>query len=1108
MKCTKLKSVLWIFLFSSLIILFNTGYTKAQNTITGKVIDKNGSSLPGVNIFEKSNPSNGVISGNDGTYRIDISSGETVLSFSFIGFINQDVPVAGKKVINVSLVEQFEDLDEVVVTALGITRDQKSLGYSVGEVSGEDLTKVTQENVLDAMAGKVSGVQISSTGGPGSSVSIIIRGATSLNSDNQPLFVIDGVPVANTLNNVSDLGGVSVDYGNAISDLNPNDVESISILKGPSAAALYGSRAGNGVVMITTKSGAKKEKGIGVSFNTGVTFDKPYKFLPQQTRFTSGVFGLAMYDEAAGYWFGPETDTGVEAPQWEYNGKEKPLVSRPGKTEEFLNTGTTYNNNLSVFGNYDKGNFRLSLADMYSKGVVPNTDLHRKTVSLATSYNVTDDFRVSANINIIENGSDNRSVGGKSAANVLFALDQIPPHMSLEAFSGDYWEEGQEGRQQRVFAPGKGDNPYFLANELTNSFMRNRVYGNMQFDWQIIPKLSLMGRVSLDRYSEQRESKIPWSYSGAPWGAYGIQNLYNKEINSDFLATYKDEFGNFGLSVSGGGNYRNSNGSNLVNKADRLAIPELYTISNAEGGPTTYYNGIYNKVVYSVYGMANLSYKGMVYLDLTARNDWSSTLPENNRSYFYPSISTSLLISEMIEMPSSINLIKLRAGAAQVGNDTSPYGIVPSLGIANDWGDLKRVYVPGSLLSEDLKPEIATSYEIGGDFTFFDNRLTLSPTYYQIKNKNQILNITDMPASSGYSSKKINAGLVQSEGWEIGIFTTPVKKANFVWDLNFTISRNRTKILELVDDMPYFTLYEQGGVIARTKVGEEIGDLWGESFLKVEDESSEYYGYPILIHNEDGATLQDAPEEDRVKVGNFNHDFLMGIQTSFSYKNLHLSANINWRQGGQFFSDTYKRRLNNGKVEELFSGTPYPEEFKADLTDYIKAHPNDFFGYWVGGMTADLGGFPYDPNSTSMYDVLGRMFMPGSNAFIPGVYIDENGEYVENLGGPETIYAPAPLAIGGMWHQSDLYIFDASFIKLREIALTYDLPYSVTSIIKSQRVSVSLFAKNIMLWTENDKNIDPERAFSLSGTGFKQGLESFNIMPWIGSLGFRLSVEF
>lgn len=1108
MSYIKLKSLFSISLFSLLVLLLNTSYTQAQQTVTGKVIDGNdGAPLIGASIVIKGT-SIGTVTDINGEYKLVVNSANDFIIFSFIGYLPEEIDVGAKTIIDMSLVMDISELGEVVITALGISREEKSLGYSVGKVSSDELTKVAQENVLEALSGKVSGVQISSTGGPGSSSSIIIRGATSLNTDNQPLFIIDGVPVSNSLNNVSQLAGGQVDYGNAIADINPNDIESVSVLKGPSAAALYGSRAGNGVVMITTKTGAKKKEGIGVYVNSGVTFDKPYKFLPQQTQYTSGALGLAMYDEEEGYWYGPETDVGVEAKQWSNNGEKAPLVAYPNKTEEFLNTGVTFNNNVGIAGNYDKGSFRLSIADMSNEGVIPNTNLNRITLSLSTTYKITEDCNVSTNINIVDNSSDNLSAGGQSEANVLYSLDNIPPHISLGHLSGNYWEEGLEDIQQRTFAP-EADNPYFVANELTNSFNRNRYYGNVQLNWHFLPKINFMARVSLDKSSETRESKVPWSYSAARWGAYGIQKVDNQEMNSDFLVAYNDKLGDFQLNISAGGNYRNANGNNLINKASRLTIPALYTISNAEGGLTEYDNFSYQKVVYSLYGLSTASYKNMIYLDLTARNDWSSTLPENNRSYFYPSASLSFLLNEMIDLPTAFDLVKLRGGVAQVGNDTDPYRLNSSLEVLQDWGNLARVYESGDLLTENLKPEIATSYEIGGDFNFFKNRIGLSPTYYVVQNKNQILRIEDMPASSGYNSQQINAGLIESRGWEVSLNTTPILKNDFKWDLNFSVSRNRTKILELTDDMQYFTLYSEGGVVARTMVGEEIGDIWGLDYIRVEDKSSEYYGYPLLVVDEDYgvAILQTAPEEDRVKLGNFNHDFLIGIQSTLSYKNFSLFANIDWRQGGDFFSNTYRKRQNAGRLKDNLSGASYNDI--SSLPDEIKANPDAYFGNWVGGMSYEHGGFDYPTGTSNFIYNLGNIFAPGSAAFIPGVYLDKNGNYVENLGDPSTtLYTFTALAVGEMWDQSYQYIFDASFIKLREIALTYSIPQSLLSKVKIQRIAVSIFAKNIILWTANDQNIDPERAFGFSNNGFEQGLESFNMLPWIGSVGFKLNLDF
>lgn len=1072
-----------------------------QRTVSGVVTDRLNEPLAGVAVMVKG-ATFGTITDIDGKYSLTVPGGANILSFSFLGYEPKDVEIKNQTVINLFLNESVTALDEVTITALGISREKKALGYSVGEVKGDNLTRVTQENVLSALSGKVAGVQIQNTGGdPGSSTSIIIRGATSLGGDNQPLFVIDGVPVSNSMGNVSRVGAAYVDYGNAINDLNPNDIESVSVLKGPSAAALYGSRAGNGVVLITTKSGAKRN-GIGISVNSGVVFDNPYKFLETQKRFTSGE---VQFSESTSTWYGPELDVGNEFVQWNSNGVKAPLISYPDNFKNFFDKqGYTLDNNIGITGNYDKGSFRISYGNMKNEGIVPNTDLTRHTFNIVPVYKLLPNLIISANINISASKSDNRPAGGGSEGNstAVYAASIVPPHVNIKELK-DYWLV--KGAQQRNYSD-KLDNPYFLAYEMTNGFIRDRVFGNVKMDWEIIKDLSVMGRYSLDTYSESRESKIPWSYSYRRNGAYGIEERSHYEMNADFLSSYKKGFDDFLFNASLGGNIMYAQGRSLFNRTEALIIPDLYTLSNGDSRQTSHSNGISKKAIYSLYGMATVSYKNLAYLDVTARNDWSSTLPENNRSYFYPSVSLSVLVNELLGIPTSEHMMKLRAGWAEVGSDTQPYSLYQSYELTNDWGNYKRVNVPGNLLSFDLKPEIATSREIGFDVNAYRNRVGLSATYYVSDNKNQILNISDLAPSSGYTSKKINAGMVQSKGWEIELRTVPVETKDMRWMLDFNFTRNRTKVKELTDGMEYITLYETDGGHARTRVGEYIGDIWGYTYKRVDDPSSPYHGWPLLTGNKaQGFSLQQLSDDaSMIKIGNFNHDFLLGVFTSFSYKSLTLSAQFDCRVGGDFYSATERRFVNIGHMLSSFQGTPYKDA--NNLPAEIKANPEHYFGKWLGGHTQDLGGFLY-PQTSAWYAY--NSIIPYSGAFVPGVY-EENGQYVENLGDPATTgYGVTGFVVGdNMWQYADLFIHKASFLKLREVALSYDLPKEWIQPLFIQRVGVSVFCRNIMLWTANKLNLDPERAFNINNGALQQGLEKYNLLPQTFSFGAKLNLEF
>jgi len=441
-----------------------------------------------------------------------------------------------------------------------------------------------------------------------------------------------------------------------------------------------------------------------------------------------------------------------------------------------------------------------------------------------------------------------------------------------------------------------------------------------------------------------------------------------------------------------------------------------------------------------------------------------------------------------------------------VGNDTNPYSLYQSLQIAQDWGTIKRVYLPNTLLSPDLKPEIATSTEVGFDVSAFKNRVALSATYYVSENKNQILDISDLAPSSGYTSKKINAGMVQSAGWEIELKTIPVETREFTWTLDFALTRNRTKVKELTEGMDFITLYNTDGAFARTRVGEYIGDIWGYTYQKVEDQSSPYYGWPLLHGSkEQGFRLQQvSSESSMVKIGNFNHDFLLGITTGFSYKGFTLSAQIDWRQGGDFFSGTHRRSLNSGHLGDAFQGVAYKDG--NNLAAEIKANPDQYLGKWVGGFTQDLGGFAY-PKHSAYYAY--SSIIPYSASFVPGVYWDGT-QYVENLGDPAlTGFMPSPYAVGdNLWDYADNSILDASFIKLREISLSYNFPKEWIKSLYMQRLGLSFFCRNIMLWTANDFNLDPERAFNISNGTLQQGLEKFNLMPQSVSYGMKLNLEF
>lgn len=1059
--------------------------------VKGKVTDGN-VPLVGVTVVEKGT-SNGTTTNGAGQFQLTVTGSEAVIQFSYIGYATKEVSLSGRSVINVVLEADANKLSDVVITALGIKRDKRALGYSVGEVKGSDLTETNQGNVLNAMAGRVAGVKISQMDGTmGSSVNIIIRGATSLNSDNQPLFVIDGVPVMNQLNNSYQ----GADMGNAISDLNPEDIASISVLKGASAAALYGSRAGNGVVLITTKK--KGGKGLGVSINSSFVENMPYNYLPVQNKFATGKSGAHVFEEGENETWGPELDIGNEAVQWNSDGKKIPLVSYPDRFKDFFRNGQTYTNNIAVSGANDKGSFRLSVGDMRSLGIIANTNLKRTTINLNATYNLTDRVSVTGSFNWNNSRSDNRpNVDGDDRNDIVRSLYEKGPQVNILDLK-NYWVPGQEGTKQLTNA-SKQNNVWFLVNENTNAFKRDRLISKVQLDWEMTNDLKLTTRFSRDAYQEGLEAKRAFSTYGQTEGSYSITDINKEETNLELNLSYNKRLGkDWSLYALAGGNRMYQYGKSIDNYADQLVIPELYTISNGVPGTVTYNSSWYQKAIYSIYGMASLGYKDMAYLEITGRNDWSSTLPRENRSYFYPSASLSLLLSEMFTLLPWINYLKLRGGIADVGNDTGPYSLYQYYSVGPDWGTAKELYMGGSLKNPTLLPEEALSKEVGVDFKFFNNRIGLGATYYISGNKNQILSI-GLPVESGATSKMINAGLVESRGWEISLTTTLVTTRDFTWDMAFNFSHNQTKIKELAEGITDFQFVSNSGLFIRTYEGGMIGDMYEQPMLTVTDKTSPYYGYPILTG--DGTYQTDNDPNHLVKIGNANPDFTLGIQPSLRYKAFSLSANIDWNQGGDFFSETRMFFQNNGYRTDTYSGVPYDEN--QDIVAQIKNNPEAYFGKWVGGRTAAYGGFAWPTANGHLQDA---SFNVGVREVVGA---DGKKTYVENLGGKDTKWL-TPFTANRYANRPfpDRNLYDATYVKVREIALTYHIPGSWTSKYHIRQASVGIIASNFFEWTAAGIHIDPERAYKIDGGAWSHGVEYYNAMPWTGSLGIKLNINF
>ena len=1123
------KQLWFVFIVSVLYGNIALGNEAVQQdvTIRGTVTSNTDAmGLPGVSIVVKGSVL-GTVTNANGAYTITVPS-NAILIFSFVGYSTQEVPVEGRTIVDLVMLEEATVLDEVVVTALGITRQEKSLGYSVGKVGGDEMVRVTQENVLNALAGKVSGVQIANTGGTGSSVSIVIRGATSLSTDNQPLFVIDGVPVSNSLNNIGSFGAENrVDYGNAISDLNAEDIENISILKGPSAAALYGSRAGNGVVVVTTKSG-KKNKGLRIDVSSNTVFDKPYRFFDQQTKFANGYQSFTPEDYAPGQVMivdrnvnggsGIELNKGYYAIQWnsplDANGQPIPteLVSHPNNTRYFVQTGITSTNSVSVSDNNERISYRVGVTNMTNRGIIPGSDLFRNNISAATSLKMHEKLNLSSNINYSQNWWNNKPASN-AGANPMQHVYRVPQNTDIRELR-NYWKPGREGIETVIpIEAENNNNPYFLAHEIKNAFQRDHIFGNLMLEWQITSKLSAMGRFSMEKSFERRETKIPMGYTREPNnGAYGLSNSTGYERNVDFLIKYTDRLGGFSYTVSAGGNemYAKSSGMSAGSlPSSGLVVPGVFSLNNIASNNLFYGSSWAQRSVQSLYAFANLGWKDCMYLDFSARNDWSSTLPKQNRSYFYPAASMSILIDQIFNLGRDVSFLKLRGGWAQVGNDTSPYQLVATYSNYGQWGNASRYGEAGTLLAPDLKPELAASMEFGTDLGFFNQRLRFEGTYFIVDNKNQIISNVPDAYSSGYRASNINVGHVQSKGWEFTVGGVPVKNNSWMWDINVNVTRVRTTMKELAPGIEKIEFWGDGNARSWAFVGQEIGDIYDRAILTVSDEMSPYYGYPIIREYE----LQYIPQEDADnKIGNYNPHFVLGLTSTLSYKNFSLNWTIDWRCGGQFISESYRYTAEDSFSAYRFKNLIHPEGREGkELRDWLVANEDKYIRngfHLIGGPTKEYGGFREALGGRAVND----------GVFIPGVYEkrDARGNfigYAETLGEEGTQIFPYAMAFP--WDFAKPSMFPSDYVKLREISLSYQLPSKNLDKFGIKGLAVSVYSRNIVLWTKAKIGVDPERAFKpegstdgTRGTQFKQGIERWNLDPWVMPIGVKLNLTF
>nr|WP_293840894.1 SusC/RagA family TonB-linked outer membrane protein [uncultured Arsenicibacter sp.] len=1090
-------------------------------TITGKITSKDdGLAMPGVNVLIKESQ-RGTSTNAEGKFTIDVSGSNAVLVFSFVGYTKTEVPVGNRSVVDVVMTSDASQLQEVVVTALGISREKKSLAYSISEVKSEDLVKAANPNVLKALDGKVSGVNLTNlSSDPTSSVLVNIRGTTAMPTTSaggsdvsikgQPLYVIDGVPVGTQTFTSKD----GVDFGNILSQLNPNDIANITILKGGSAGALYGAEGGNGVVMITTKSGKGAKKGLGVSFSTAYTADKPFMFFPEQTLYGQGERAYEWQYDNTDTW-GPRLDGTFKSNYWDVKLKKwnnGPMVSaNEDRVKAYLQTGGTFTNNIGVTGNYDKGAFRLSMSNMDNKGVMPNTKTQQKSISLNTEYNITNKLKVSVSTSYIHTYSPNKanSVGSNSVLNDL--LFNIPTNLQPLADMRDYWMPGFAGiRQNGAIMKDNGidvaqNNPWWITYEKLHRFTRDNFFGKLQLNWQLNDNFSLLLRTGMENVKENYELRQSWGAKGDAFGQYVSGNNSSLEANSDAILTYNKTLGKFSINVSGGGNYRFNNLNSMEITGGDLNSPALFTLANIKAGTMTV-NGIpfQNTKSLSAYAYANFGYDNKLFLDLTGRNDWKGILPEEKISYFYPSASLSWVATETVKLPAMFDLVKTRLAFADVGNgltrrrsiDTYTYDASP-------WGAINTVSLNATIVDPNIKAQHSLTKEAGVDIWMFRNRLKFDFTYFIKDQKNQIDNIP-LVKGTGYSGLLTNIGDVRNKGFEWGLNFTPVKTGDFAWDVSASFTHYKATITRLSDKFApngyVFASYD-GKTKVKIAQGETIGNIYEENpILRVK--TGKYAGMPLLTSDE-GKIQKSSDERDRGKLGNFNPDYILGLNTGVRYKNFSLNVVGSLRMGGKYVSVNQQYAESNGRaVTTLGSGDNNP--------------------WWVGGRDAANGGLVWPAANSSEYAAINANnndkrsdFQDAS--YVKGVFLNPNykgdpsqatdADYIVNGANPKNTFYDFPYNGYGdiIWNFTATRTYDATNFKLREISLAYSVPRALTTRYNLNNVTFSLIGRNLFQWNKSGRNEDPESAFT--GVGTNQGILRATL-PSIRSYGFKLSLDF
>jgi len=1059
-------------------------------TITGRVTASVGGtplygaivSIPTLRVSASTN--------GDGRYQLVLPAGSTgaiTLTARLIGFKTQSVPVtlSGSTLQqDIALEEGAIELESKVVTALGIEREQRSLSYAAQTLGGDRLSDVRSNNVVSSLQGKVAGVQVTNSANPFGSARIVVRGASSILGQNQPLIIVDGIPIDNSAASNSGYGpgaGSSLggyDVGNAAADVNADNVASVTVLKGPNAAALYGSRAANGAIVYTTKSGrGAPQTGFGVTATFGASAETPLRLPNYQNQYGQGFNGVFDFvdgngggtnDEADESW-GPKLDgrttgcdrsgprPGIGQPQ-NYDMSKAcnqffgagPWMAHPDNVRDFWETGVLVNANIAVARSSERSNVRLAVGRTNESGMYPNNTNNRTDVTLSGGTQVSNHWSAEASVNYINDGMTNQPAQAYEEIDPMQGFIWFGRQVDTRLLKNNLFRDPNDAFTQQILLGNPNmrtdapipyswnysyhPNPYWMAGVKTTDYSRNRGLGHASVTYKLNDWVSITGRTGRDWFQNQFRANYPVNdISPFPQGGLLDVGETRSETNNDFLITANRQLTpTLSLSVNAGGNQRKNDFNTNIGSVSQLVIPGVYNLANSAGQPTTVL-AVSHKKVNSLYGSASFGYKDFLTVDLTGRNDWSSTLPKNANSLFYPSVGAAFVFTDALGLQSSwLSYGKVRASWTRVGNDTDPYQLAAVYDPGTPWGGSPSFTAPNRLPNSTLKPEETTGKEIGADLGFFRDKVTLNATLYQKNTTNQILPVS-ISGATGYTSAVVNSGEVRNRGFEIGLATTPIDRGDFRWNVSVNWSKNTNKVLSLYGGVTRIVVGSYWNVNVTADSGQAYGNLVGYRWQR------DAAGHIVVGSN--GLPIQDATQQ---VLGNYNPDWVGGISNSISYKRFNLSFAFDGQYGGQVYSVT------------------------------------KWFGSYSGVLENTLAGRELDWNN-------------------PG-YVVPNAVYAN--GQPDTTHVTAQQYWHNTFYAQETGILDATYFKLREARLAYTLPSRVANFLGFSDATVAIVGRNLLLFAKQP-TIDPETAFDTSN---RQGVENGQL-PTARSIGFTMSVR-